>query len=68
MSREIRKFNYVNDMGYNKQLVVYLDDAEDGKYECTLWSTDTGDLCGSGRLSKDQINDLLEHYGVPERI
>lgn len=60
-----REYNYTNDMGYHKQLLINIDAKQDDKYPCTLWSMDTGDFCGSGMMTYEEIKALLAHYGVP---
>ena len=55
-------FNYTNDHGYHKRLCVY--EEENGKYPCVLWSMDNGELCGTGQLTREEINDLLSNYGL----
>lgn len=40
---------------------------KDGVYPCTLWSRRTGDLCGHGNLTPDELHDWLAHYGLEEK-
>ena len=63
----VREFQYTNDMGYHKTLSVDMT-IKNGKYPVQLWSRDTGDFCGSGDMTKDEVNDFLKHYGVDDRI
>ena len=60
-----RTFDYVNDRGYHKCLVVE-DIPEDDKLECLLFGN--GELCGRGMLYRTEINQMLEHYGVEGRV
>lgn len=65
MRNEIKEYNYVNDINEPKKLVVY--PLKDGKYPCILWSTRTGDFCGSGNLTPDELHNWLAHYGLEEK-
>lgn len=61
----MREFEYVNGYGIPKKLVV--GESQNGKYPVTLWSMDTGDFCGNGELTPEQLNRYLEHFGIKER-
>lgn len=58
-------FNYINDLGYHKQLVVEDVPGEDGFFIMIFW---TGGLCGTGHMTRTEVNEFLEHYGLEERI
>ena len=60
-----KTFNYVNDLGYHKQLVVE-DVPENDKLFVMLFGH--GELCGSDYMTRAEINEFLEHYGVEERV
>lgn len=60
-----RTFNYVNDLGYHKRLVVE-DIPEDDKLSCLIFGN--GELCGKGMLTREEINQLLAHYGAKGRV
>ena len=60
-----RIFNYINDIGYHKQLVVE-DIPENDELHVELFAY--GELCGVGDMTREKINQYLEHYGVKERI
>lgn len=62
----VKTYNYKNAYGYMKQLVVFLDNVEDGKYLANLWCLNNGEFCGSGRLSKEEIQDWLVHYNIAD--
>ena len=64
MNETTKEYRYTNTMGYHKALIVQFPIKENGKYFCTLWSRDTGDLCGSGELTKKEIDEMLRHYGL----
>jgi len=66
MGDYIKNFQYVNAMGYRKELLVY--EKTNGKYYVTLWSLDTGDFCGSGHMTTQELNDYLKHFGVEEEM
>lgn len=56
-------YTYTNDIGERKMLCVDEQD-KSGKYHITLWSLRTGDFCGTGDLTRTEIEELLGHYGV----
>lgn len=66
MSNYLKSFQYTNSLGLHKELVVY--EKVDGKYPVTLWSLDTGDFCGRGDMTTQELNDYLKHYGIEEEI
>ena len=66
MSKYLKSFQYTNNMGYHKELTVY--EKVDGKYPVMLWSLDTGDYCGKGNMTTQELNDYLKHYGIEEEV
>ena len=66
MSNYLKTFRYTNSLGFHKELVVF--EKVDGKYPVTLWSLDTGDLCGSGQLTLQELNDYLKNFDIEERV
>lgn len=60
------KLRYRNDYGLLKEMII--KPKEDGTYDCQLWCLDTGNYCGSGNLTREQLNKLCEHYGLEERF
>lgn len=60
---EVKEYFYINKLGINKKLIVGKKN-EDGKYPCTLWTTYSGEYCGSNNLTAEEINELLSHYGL----
>lgn len=65
MNNEIKEYDYINDLNEPKKLVVH--PLKNGVYMCTLWSRRTGDFCGSGKLTSDELHDMLAHYGLEEK-
>lgn len=63
----IKSFQYTNALGLPKKLVVY-DLNEEGKYPVTLWEMTHGEFCGSGAMTKNELNDYLAHFGIQERF
>lgn len=57
-----KTYQYVNDIGYNKLLVVR--ERKDNNYDTQIWSQDTGDFCGSAICSQQELNDFLMHYHI----
>ena len=57
-------FNYTNDIGRSKSIIIYGADKQDDKYCCMLWDNTTGEYCGKGYMSKETITEFLEHYGI----
>lgn len=66
MSKYLKSFRYTNSMGYHKELAVY--EKVKGKYPVMLWSLDTGDLCGTGNMTTQELNDYLRHFGIEEEV
>lgn len=66
MSNYLKSFQYTNSKGYRKELTVY--EKVDGKYPVTLWSLDTGDFCGSGNMTTQELNDYLKHFVIEEEV
>lgn len=64
MKNEVKKYDYINDINEPKRLVVY--PLENGAHPCTLWSRRTGELCGGGNLTPDELREWLAHYGLEE--
>ena len=60
-----RTFNYVNDLGYHKRLVVE-DIPEDDRLHCLLFGN--GKLSLECMLYRTEINQILEHYGAEGRV
>lgn len=58
----MKEYNYTNDLGYHKKLII--GELKDGKYSVTLWSNDTGDFCGTGSMTPQQLTDFLIHYHI----
>lgn len=56
----LKEYNYRNDFGYYKKLIVY--PKKNDKYPVSIWSNDTGDYCGSGEMTEKQLNEFLHHY------
>lgn len=64
-------FNYVNDLGFNKIIIIFLDEVdENGRYKYQLWAgyngsmETTGTYCGSGGKNKEELNEFFEHYKI----
>ena len=62
-----KSFEYTNSLGIPKKLVVY-DPNEQGKYPVTLWEMRHGEFCGSGEMTRDELNDYLKHFGISDQI
>ena len=60
-----RTFDYVNDLGYHKRLVVE-DIPEDDRLHCSVFGN--GKLSLECMLSRTEINQILEHYGAKGRV
>jgi hypothetical protein len=56
------EYTYTNDLGYHKKIVV--ESVKDGKFHCQIWSMDTGDFCGCGDKTADELREFLHHYGI----
>ena len=62
----LKESNYVNDIGEMKKIVVY--PMKDGKYPFSLWSLRTGDFCGNGEKTAEELNEFYQHYRINEQI
>lgn len=60
----MKEYYYVNDIGHMKKIVIDENADENGKYNFTLWSMQTGDFCGSGKKTKAEVDDFLKHYRI----
>lgn len=60
-----RTFDYVNDLGCHKRLVVE-DIPEDDRLHCSLFGN--GKLSLECMLYRTEINQILEHYGAKGRV
>jgi hypothetical protein len=58
-----KSFNYTNSLGCPKKLVVNAPN-EAGKYFVTLWEMLHGEFCGSGEMTREELNSYLEHFGI----
>ena len=59
----MKEFNYVNDLGCPKKLVVY-EKNEEGLYPVVLWNMMNGECCGSTQMNAQEIKDYLTHYHI----
>ncbi len=60
-------FSYTNSLGYPKKLVVSAPN-ETGKYPVILWEMLHGEFCGSGEMTREELNDYLAHFGISGRV
>lgn len=58
-----RSYDYINDIGEPKRICVE-DKNDNGEYPITIWSTRTGDFCGSGTITEEKLEEWFEHYGI----
>lgn len=63
----MKEFYYTNGLGIPKKLVVNTI-PKDGKYSVTLWEMRHGEFAGNGEMTREELNDYLEHFGIKERI
>lgn len=57
-----KTFNYINDLGCPKQMVVSPKDTND-QYPVTIWNLRNGEHCGSSRVTFKELHDFLAYYG-----
>lgn len=58
----MQEFNYINDLGCPKKLVVRpLNDK--GLYATTIWNMANGELCMVGEATAQELDDFLRYYG-----
>jgi hypothetical protein len=65
MNNEIKEYDYINSINEPKKLVIY--PLKDRVYPFILWSRRTGDFCGHGHLTPDELHNWLVHYGLGEK-
>lgn len=58
----MQEFNYINDLGYPKKLVVRPLNGK-GLYAITLWNMANGECCGMGEATTQELKDFLLNYG-----
>ena len=54
-------YTYTNNMGRAKELWVANEPKEDGTYFCVIWDMATGENCGTGDCTKEQIEKMLKN-------
>lgn len=59
-------YNYINDIGEPKIIVISTEKSESGNYFFSLWSNRTRGLCGYGEKTKEQVKQFLEHYSIED--
>lgn len=61
-----RKFyTYTNDIGRKKELEVFFNEDWSEAISISIWDLETGELTGwNDEMTKEQLKDFLEHYGV----
>lgn len=71
----MKRFNYVNSMGYNKIIYVYPEKRnEDGEYYVEIWAGQnstmetTGMFCGSGYWSIERLNKFFNRYHINYKL
>ena len=60
-------FYYTNNDGRRKMLTVE-NSSDDNNYLVTMYDCKTGECCGFGRKTKEEINKFLEYYKVKKKI
>lgn len=61
---KILNYTYKNGLGHAKTLTVYIKTNENGKFPIEIWDNKTGENCGSGECTKDQIVAFLNNYEI----
>lgn len=58
-------YKYTNDLGRKKEIWITKDE---DKYTYSLWDLATGEHCGSGESTKEDLIDFLSHYEIKAEI
>lgn len=58
----MKEYTYVNDIGRMKKIIIGEEPNENGKYNFTLWDLRTGEFCGQGKKTKEEMINFLKHY------
>lgn len=58
-----KTYTYINGLGRMKKIVT--GKKKNGKYPFTLWDIQTGEFCGWGERTPEELQDFLDdHYGI----
>ena len=60
------KYVYTNDIGRSKTIIVFKGEVMD--YDINIWDNATGEFCGIKEMTKKQLQEYFEHYGIKENI
>lgn len=58
----MKEFNYINDLGCPKKLVVRPLNGK-GLYATTIWNMWNGECCGVGEATAQELDEFLKNYG-----
>ena len=59
----MKEYTYVNDIGEPKKIVIGEKNTDD-TFPIFLWSLRTGDYCGGGKMTKEELEHYFNHYGI----
>lgn len=57
-------YDYINDIGEPKILILHKYPNLQGLTSFQIWSQSTGDYCGSGYMTPQQLEDFCNHYKI----
>lgn len=63
--KKTKSYDYTNGLGFLKRIVIDLEPV-DGKYSFRLYERYRGECTGYGKMTREEINDFLQHYKVKE--
>lgn len=59
-----RTYDYINGLGRQKRLEVNMEKTADNKYWNVIWDMATGEFCGDAESTAEELNELLNNYGL----
>lgn len=61
----MKKYVYVNDLGYHKTLVVWPSN-DNGEHKVALFAN--GECCGIGVMDDTKLKEYIKHYNAKEVV
>lgn len=61
---KMKSYTYVNDIGRTKRIDISINDPEKEKYHVVLWDVKTGEFCGSGYKTKEELIHYFNYYHI----
>lgn len=59
-----KEYCYTNKIGRLKRLEVRTEKTKEGKYWYVIWDVMTGECCGGGENTAEELASFLSYYGL----